>query len=46
MNDNIRKALFVLLYDQFDNPDVTPDDSESDLTKYIIGALIEKNENR
>lgn len=46
MSDNLRKALFVLLYDQFDSPDIELDDSESDLIDYIISALIEKNENR
>ena len=45
-NSNLKKAIFVLLYDQFDIPDMEEDCSDSSYVDYIINALIEKNENR
>ena len=37
------KALFVLLYDQFDCSDITPHELEDSFVDYIIYGLIEKN---
>lgn len=45
-NSNLKKAIFVLLYDQFDIPDMEENDSDFDYICYIISALIEKNQNR
>lgn len=45
-NSNLKKAIFVLLYDQFDIPDMEGGCSDSSYIDYIIDALIEKNENR
>ena len=42
---NLRKALAVLLYDQFDCPDVEAVDCDEVMVEYIIDALIEKNKN-
>ncbi|QUH22235.1 hypothetical protein HYG84_19955 (plasmid) [Alkaliphilus sp. B6464] len=42
---NLSKALAVLLYDQYDCPDVDCETDEETFVKYIIQALIEKNEN-
>lgn len=44
--NNLKKALYVLLYDQFDIPDMEEDVRDSDYVNYIVSALIEKNENR
>ena len=41
---DLNKALAVLLYDQYDCPDVDYDSDEEFLIEYIIQALIEKNE--
>ena len=46
MNKELKKALFTLLYDQYDIPDMQLDDSEEYYIDYIVNALIEKNENR
>lgn len=45
-NSNLKKAIFVLLYDQFDIPDMEEECSDSSYVDYIINALIESNENR
>ena len=42
---NLQKALAVLLYDQFDCPDVEAGFDDDIMVDYIISALIEKNEN-
>ena len=42
---NLQKALAVLLYDQFDCPDVEAGFDDDIMVGYIISALIEKNEN-
>ncbi|UYO61837.1 hypothetical protein LNN31_13740 [Acetobacterium wieringae] len=42
---NLQKALAVLLYDQFDCPDVEAGQDDETMIQYIIYALIEKNEN-
>lgn len=46
MKDNqvreLDKAIFTLLYTQFDCPEVTQNGLEDDFTTYIIYALIEK----
>lgn len=41
---NLNKALAVLLYDQYDCPDVDCETDEEIFVEYIIHALIEKNE--
>ena len=46
MNENVKKALFVLLYDQFDSPCIKLRDSDETYINYIISVLIEKNKNR
>ncbi len=46
MNEELKKALFALLYDQFDIPDMELNNSEETYIDYIISALIEKNENK
>ncbi len=43
---NLKKAIFILLYDQYDVPDIELDCDDSTYIDYIIGALIEKNERR
>lgn len=40
---NLKKALFTLLYDQYNSPDIELRDSDDTYVDYIIGALIEKN---
>ncbi|MCC5439512.1 hypothetical protein AL714_07675 [Clostridium botulinum] len=45
-SSNLKKAIFVLLYDQFDTPDMGESFSDSSYVDYIINALIEKNKNR
>lgn len=42
---NLQKALAMLLYDQFDCPDIEAGESDETMVEYIIGALIEKNGN-
>ena len=42
---NLSKALAVLLYDQFDCPDVEAGECDDTFVEYIIYALIEKNGN-
>lgn len=42
---NLQKALAVMLYDQFDCPDVEAGQDDEIMVEYIINALIEKNEN-
>ena len=42
---NLQKALAVLMYDQFNCPDIEAGESDETMVEYIIGALIEKNEN-
>lgn len=42
---NLQKALAVLLYDQYDCPDVEAGFDDEIMVEYIIGALIEKNKN-
>lgn len=42
---NLQKALAVLLYDQFDCPDVEAGFDDDIMVDYIISVLIEKNEN-
>ncbi|WP_454055642.1 hypothetical protein [Clostridium sp. Marseille-Q7071] len=44
-NSNLKKAIFVLLYDQFNIPDMEEDCDDSSYIDYIVDALIEKNEN-
>ena len=44
-NSNLKKAIYVLLYDQFSIEDMETDVSGSVYIDYIISALIEKNEN-
>ncbi|OPD28837.1 hypothetical protein AL713_17625 [Clostridium botulinum] len=44
-NSNLKKAIFVLLYDQFDIPDMEEGCSDSSYVDYIINALTERNEN-
>ncbi len=46
MEEDIKKALFILLYDQFNIPDIEQDDRDSDYIEHIVSALIEKNEDR
>lgn len=41
---NLKKAIFALLYDQYDVPDIELKDSDNTYIDYIIGVLIEKNE--
>lgn len=41
---DLNKALAVLLYDQYDCPDVDCEACEETFVEYIIYALIEKNE--
>lgn len=43
---NLKKAIFTLLYDQYDVPDIEVDCDDSTYVDYIIGALIETNEGR
>lgn len=43
---NLKKAIFTLLYDQCDIPDMQEDDSDSSFINHIIYALIERNEKR
>ena len=40
---NLKKAIFVLLYDQYDLPDIELNDNDNAYVDYIIQALIEKN---
>jgi hypothetical protein len=40
---NLKKALFVLIYDQYDAPDLELDSSDDTYIDYTIGALIEAN---
>lgn len=40
---NLKKALYVLLYDQFDSCDLEVDNSDETYIDYIVNALIEKN---
>ena len=42
---NLNKALAVLLYDQYDCPDVEAGEHDDTFVEYIIYALIEKNGN-
>ena len=42
---NLQKSLAVLLYDQFNCPDIEVGESDETMVEYIISALIEKNEN-
>lgn len=46
MGEDIKKALFALLYDQFDITDMDIEDSEENYIEYIVSALIKMNENR
>lgn len=39
----LNKAIFTLLYDQFDCPDITPDNLDETFVDYIVYALIQKN---
>lgn len=41
---NLKKALFVLLYDQHDIPDMELESCDDTYIEYIIAALIDKNE--
>lgn len=45
-NSNLKKAIFVLLYDQFHIPDMEYESNDCSYIDYIISVLIEKNENR
>lgn len=40
---NLKKAIFALLYDQYDIPDIELRDSDNTYVDYIVQALIEKN---
>lgn len=40
---NLKKAIFTLLYDQYDIPDMELGDSDGTYIDNIISALIEKN---
>ncbi len=42
---NLKKAVYVLLNDQYDVPDLDLRDSSNSYIDSIIGVLIEKNEN-
>lgn len=45
MESNLKKALRVLLYDQFSvNPDLDENDSDETFVDNIIMALVEKND--
>ena len=39
----LNKAIFTLLYDQYDCPDVTPDDYDDTFVDYIINILAGEN---
>lgn len=41
---NLNKALAVLLYDQYNCPDIEQGDDDETFVEHIIYALIEKNE--
>lgn len=40
---NLKKALFTLLFDQYDMPDIEIGDSDEAYVEHIAYALIEKN---
>ncbi len=40
---NLKKALYVLLYDQYNIPDIDINCDEEDYINYIINVLIQKN---
>ena len=40
---NLKKALYVLLYDQSDSGDLEVNSSDETYVDYIVNALIEKN---
>ncbi|AHM56390.1 hypothetical protein EAL2_c10920 [Peptoclostridium acidaminophilum DSM 3953] len=40
---DLKKALFVLLHDQYDMPDIEIDSDDEDYIDCIISALVEKN---
>lgn len=42
---NLKKAIYVLLYDQFDIPDMDVNCDEEAYIDYVIDALIQKNDN-
>ncbi|WP_253197599.1 hypothetical protein [Clostridium algidicarnis] len=42
---NLKKALYVLLYDQYDIPDMDIKSDEETYIEYIIDILIQKNDN-
>lgn len=44
-NSNLKKAIYVLLYDQFDIPDMDINCDEEAYIDYVIDALIQKNDN-
>jgi hypothetical protein len=41
---DLKQALYVLLYDQYDSGDLEPDDSDETFINHIIYALVQKNE--
>lgn len=43
--NNLKKALYVLLYDQFDIPDMNIEFNDETYIGYIIDVLIQKNDN-
>lgn len=43
--NNFKKAVFMLLHDQFDVPDLNLDDSDESFVDSIVYTLIEQNEN-
>lgn len=42
---NLKKAIYVLLYDQFDIPDMDINCDEEAYVDYVIDVLIQKNDN-
>ncbi len=42
---NLKKAIYVLLYDQYDIPDMDINCDEEAYIDYVIDALIQKNDN-
>lgn len=41
--NNLKKAIFALLYDQYNVPDLDLTDSDDSYVNYIVEILIEKN---
>lgn len=43
--NNLKKAVFALLYDQYNVPDIDLNDRDDSYVDYIVEALIDKNKN-